>query len=444
MNDSKIGCHIVLIMLVLLATWPLMASPFSLPDSTVIYHFAADSLNCQTKVEIPLPFANSCAGDSAYWELTIDMDIRDIDADSCISFLDFQVDIEANDAYLMDFDTGIAFSGRFPLGKHALRWRANNCLEIMDHLIQFTVDDITPPQLNCRPFISVDTYPVLPGTDADGDGDEDFGVWFIELEDLLLAPIYDCTGDGALAATGLREVWQYSINIAEDPVDSLRNHLLWTCDESVPNELQVRAWDQAGNFSQCSIPCRAIDTREYCGHCHPITKLRGWIRTEEGVGVPGVGGRMGEFQWNSITWLDGYYSFCGQYGEPVNLSFYKEDNYLEGISTADMIQLRRHVLSIDSLKSPYKYLAADVNNDQRITTLDIVELHRLILGIQDRFHHNSSWRFVPSQYVFPDPCNPWLENFPTSFEFSPYNFGVYGNFTAIKIGDLNGTAPVLQ
>lgn len=442
MNGSKIGCRIVLIKLILFATWPLMASPFSPSDTTNIYRFAADSLNCQGTVEIPLPFSNNCAEDTSSWELTIDMDVRDIDGDSCVSLIDFEVDIEADDAYLRDQDAGIVFSGEFPLGKHAIRWRPNNCLETTDQLIQFTVKDTTPPRLNCKPFISVDTYPLAPGSDPDGDGDEDFGVWFVEIEDLLLAPVYDCTGDGAAAATGLREVLQYSINIVGDPIDSLRNHLLWTCDDSAPNELEVRAWDQAGNFSKCSIPCRAVDTRAYCVHCDPY-HANGWIRTEEGVGVPGVGGRMGGFQWNGITWLDGYYNFCGQYAEPMIVSFDKEDNYLEGISTADIIQLRRHVLSMDTLKSPYKYLAADVNNDQRITTLDIIEIHRLILGIQDRFRHNSSWRFIPSQYVFPDPDNPWLENFPTSIEFSLQNYGLVGNFTAIKIGDLNGTAPVL-
>lgn len=301
--------------------------------------------------------------------------------------------------------------------------------------------DTTPLHLSCKLYLTIDTYPVLPGSDPDGDGDEDFGVIWVQVEDILLEEAPDSNGQEA-NNNGEHQFLQYSINPEGESIDSVRSELLWVCDDQIPEILQLRVWDEVGNFSVCSVPLRNIDTRETCGHCHPLTRINGWIRTEKGIGVPAVGATNQQYSQDSITWFDGYYDFCGLDGEPVTISLYKEDNYLEGISVSDLIILREHVLSLDTLNSPYQYLAADVNNDGRISTLDIIELQRLILGLQSSFTVNSSWRFVPEEYTFPDPRNPWSEDFPTAFTFSLTPYGHPGNFIAIKIGDLNGTAPL--
>ncbi len=113
---------------------------------------------------------------------------------------------------------------------------------------------------------------------------------------------------------------------------------------------------------------------------------------------------------------------------------------LNGINALDIVRLQRHLLQIDPITSPYKLIAADVNNDRVINALDVVVLQRLQLRILDTFPNNQSWRFVPKTYTF-TTNNPLTENFPESMAFNPLSSNETAkDFYGIKIGDLNNTA----
>mgnify|MGYP000727113042 CR=1 FL=1 len=60
---------------------------------------------------------------------------------------------------------------------------------------------------------------------------------------------------------------------------------------------------------------------------------------------------------------------------------------------ADLVLISKHILNVERLDSPYKMIAADVNNSQTITTLDLIQLRKLILGKIDKLPESSSWRF---------------------------------------------------
>jgi len=79
-------------------------------------------------------------------------------------------------------------------------------------------------------------------------------------------------------------------------------------------------------------------------------------------------------------------------------------------------------------------MAADVSNNGSISTGDLVEMRRLILGINDKFSKTDSWKFVPSDFVFDDPSSPFSQEIPESVT-------TMGNqevaFTGYKMGDLN-------
>lgn len=62
---------------------------------------------------------------------------------------------------------------------------------------------------------------------------------------------------------------------------------------------------------------------------------------------------------------------------------------LEGVTTMDIILIQKHILGIKSLDSPYKIIAADVNNSQSITASDIAEIRKLILGVIESFPKTS-------------------------------------------------------
>ncbi len=109
-----------------------------------------------------------------------------------------------------------------------------------------------------------------------------------------------------------------------------------------------------------------------------------------------------------------------------------------GVSVFDLVLISKHILGVAPLTSPYQLIAADVNRSHSITTFDVVTLKKLLLGINDTLADNTSWRFVPKNYVFPNPSNPWDSAFPENYTHTVGRTDT--NFYAIKIGDVNHNA----
>jgi hypothetical protein len=114
---------------------------------------------------------------------------------------------------------------------------------------------------------------------------------------------------------------------------------------------------------------------------------------------------------------------------------------LNGVNTYDLILISRHILGLEPLNSPYKLISADANQSGTITTFDIVELRKLILGTYTELPNNNSWRFVDQNQVFTDPSNPFAdtirEHISLSMQYSNLN---NLDFTGCKIGDIDLTA----
>ena len=116
-------------------------------------------------------------------------------------------------------------------------------------------------------------------------------------------------------------------------------------------------------------------------------------------------------------------------------------NKTNGVTTLDLALTQSHILGKTKLNNPYKIIAADVNGDGKITSLDLVYMKRLILGIDTTFTNSKTkeirlWAFVDSSYQFPDTTNP----FP--FKDSISYIGLSANktnqtFIGVKLGDVN-------
>ncbi|MDO8368002.1 MAG: hypothetical protein Q7T20_14465 [Saprospiraceae bacterium] len=132
----------------------------------------------------------------------------------------------------------------------------------------------------------------------------------------------------------------------------------------------------------------------------------------------------------------------------------KDDNPLNGVTTYDLVLMSQHILGIQPLNSPYKMIAADVNKSGSITSFDIVETRKLILGIYTEFPNNTSRRFLPRELTFSNSSNPFQYPIPEVIDAEidgngiEYSFIYNGNtvnpvaadFVGIKVGDLNCTA----
>ncbi len=115
----------------------------------------------------------------------------------------------------------------------------------------------------------------------------------------------------------------------------------------------------------------------------------------------------------------------------------KDNDYLDGVSTLDLIMIQRHVLGSTKLNSPYKMIAADINNDNKISVADLVELRKVLLGTQSKFNNNMSWKMINASYKFPDPANPLNGQYPLYHEFLNPLGNYSADFIGVKIGDVN-------
>lgn len=117
----------------------------------------------------------------------------------------------------------------------------------------------------------------------------------------------------------------------------------------------------------------------------------------------------------------------------------KNINPLNGVTTFDLVIIQNHILGVEKLDSPYKMIAADVNNNGLITVADILELRKLLLMEISSFTKNESWRFVAANYEFSNPDKPFEESFPESITIDLEDEDEIADFTGIKIGDVNST-----
>ena len=143
----------------------------------------------------------------------------------------------------------------------------------------------------------------------------------------------------------------------------------------------------------------------------------------------------------SMTSSQGETSFEGiSTCELAAIAFYKPDNINNGVSTLDILRIKKHIIGTQTLPSPVKMLAADTDNSGSITALDLIHLRKVVLGIIKEFPNDRAiWNFIPADYTFADPEHPFEEE----MDFSQMTFGeeVGDDYTFIgfKTGDVDNS-----
>ncbi len=174
---------------------------------------------------------------------------------------------------------------------------------------------------------------------------------------------------------------------------------------------------------------------------HP--SVYGNIVTPNNKVIPGVTSTLKD-SMNQSTNTGSTYSFTcltGNNDKTVRVSKNNDLTKANGVTTLDIALTQSHILGKTLLSSPYKLIAADVNGDGKVTTLDIVYMKRLILGIDTTFNNTSNgtkrlWTFVDSNFVFVDPTNPFP--YRDSITFSGLNASKTNQtFIGCKLGDVN-------
>ncbi|TAG96213.1 MAG: hypothetical protein EAZ17_10130, partial [Sphingobacteriales bacterium] len=241
-------------------------------------------------------------------------------------------------------------------------------------------------------------------------------------------------------------VTKYSINRVGSPVVATQTGLNLTCaDKGKVILVELHAWDEAGKDDFCVTYVEVQDNRKVCPTVGSgTTNVAGTIATEGNANLQGATITLsGAASQAATSTANGGYSFVDlSKGADFTVTPQLDKNHLNGVSTFDLVLIQKHILNVQALNSPYKMIAADVNNSKSITTLDLIALRKLILNIDQSFQNNTSWRFVDAAYSFPTPSNPWAAAFPEVVNINDIAANVTANFVAVKVGDVNASATV--
>ena len=98
-----------------------------------------------------------------------------------------------------------------------------------------------------------------------------------------------------------------------------------------------------------------------------------------------------------------------------------------GVNAYDHYVIARHILGIAPLVGFHQKLAADANRSGSVTTFDIVESRKLVLGIYNEFPNNSSWRML-------------LPNSGSGLSQTVLTGSDTVHFVGVKVGDVDYSA----
>ena len=105
------------------------------------------------------------------------------------------------------------------------------------------------------------------------------------------------------------------------------------------------------------------------------------------------------------------------------------------VTTSDILMVKRHILLDQTLASPYQIVAADVNGSKSVTALDMAEMRKIVLGIDDSFSSGLDWLFIPEVYDLTN--DPFA--FDTKAEISLNDQDVNFDFVGVKVGDVDNS-----
>ncbi len=224
-------------------------------------------------------------------------------------------------------------------------------------------------------------------------------------------------------------------------IRELPSTLTLTCVELASQEVFLFVFDEAGNFDRTENFITVQDNQESCAVAPSAWRLSGNIRNEAGTTIEDVAVILkGETEEKNITDKDGVYTFDVSDGENYTVQPTKVTEPLNGVTTFDLVLISKHILGLTPFKSPYQYIAADINKSGTISAFDLVQLRQLILNIVPDFPNNESWRFIANDYRFTTE-NPANEAFTEKIYIDNTERGLIElDFVGIKIGDINRTA----
>ncbi len=202
------------------------------------------------------------------------------------------------------------------------------------------------------------------------------------------------------------------------------------------------SWDER-NKDFCTTTIVFTDNSGNCDHSGSVV-YEGEILTYQQVPVEAVSVSLTK---DSETLYAMNTSDNGKYvlvvpevdGQRYTIEPKRLDQPRNGVSTLDLVRIQKHLLGKELFNSPYQYIAADANNNEQISAIDLIEIRKLILGIYTEFPANESWRFIDKNYQMANQGHPWPFDDVINIQYDGHSVSGL-DFIAIKVGDVNHSA----
>ena len=330
-------------------------------------------------------------------------------------------------------ESGNDASGNYPLGTHKITWHVEDgCGNVSECEYLFVISDCKAPTPN-----------LLNGIATEMMENCEIEIWATDWDNPSSPSFDNCGIDEWRVVSPSQGPGQTA-----PPANAAANWTFSGADDLGTNTVDVWIQDINGNWAYVSTYILVQDNLEPFCETPEGAVISGTIETEiaepvEHVTINLSGNAPGVPDMGDVTSTDefgeysvGYLPYGGNYV----IAPEKDINPLNGVTTFDMVRMSQHILDIHLLDSPYKMIAADINNSGSLTTLDLVALRKVILFIDTAFTNNTSWRFVEADFVFPSESNPWTTSFPEVFTVNGLETELTADFVAIKTGDVNNSA----
>lgn len=341
----------------------------------------------------------------------------------------FKLDLYNNGLYDSSYHVNgnvVSFDGDLPIGEHKFFWLFEDqcgnqtvCQQIV------RVVNCKAPTAYCLTGVAIN----LNGMDLDQNGTIDTAMVTVWASDLDHGSYQICGNP-------------VTVSFSKDSSDKFR---VFNCDSLGMRRVEIWVTDRyTGLKDYCVTTIVVQDNNNFCkrGGGTLTGTVAGSLITPDNKEIKEVKIIIEESGNNIIeTDVNGRFAFQNLYiGHDYKVKAIKDNNYLDGVTTLDILQIQKHILGIAEIESPWRLLAADVTNDKSISAADMSALRKIILGVDYKFKNNLSWKFIESVYTFPDPRNPWLEPLPELYNIQslPGNM-MYLDFKGIKVGDVSRT-----
>lgn len=331
--------------------------------------------------------------------------------------INFQLDID-NDGTVEFSGVGNNFSHFVSPGIVSIKWLAsdqcgnvNTCEQIV------TVEDCKNPAPYC-----LGSFTTTIGNDGFA------SVW---TNDVDLGGTDNCTEDLILSFSDTAIV----------------DNLVFTCAD-IPNGISERIdidlwyFDEAGNGEFCTVELVLQDQIDLCPNGNFEGSLTGNVTNsrEDGISQVNINLESSNSEYNRSTVSElGAFAFNELLSEAdYELTADREDSWLSGVSTIDILQIQNHILGKTPLQTGYDVRAADVNLSGSVTAVDLVTIRRLILGQITAFPNaESPWIFVKRDDELAE-LNPF--NLFTEVDVELESEHNLLDLVGLKMGDANVSA----